>query len=205
MAASTGTSRAASTSRRLEPAADAVNELDIFRMQHDGDAADARGFREQVVEIAIVGPVEPEVAPFLALEVHEVLEGGDAVVAHVRLELGQVLLACGAEVETEIDVHSRRRMGQLPLEHVRVGLVVEEIADDGREAALRRVDGLGRVLRDRFGEAEMDVTVDQAGEDVQTRRIDDLACSAVAAARRQDGGDTPSRMATSARIGSVWV
>ena len=62
----------------LEPAPDAVDELDVLGVADGDDVAEPRRRLEEIVEVAVVGAVEPEIAPLLALEVHEVLERGDA-------------------------------------------------------------------------------------------------------------------------------
>ena len=120
-------------------------------------------------KIAVVGAVEAEVAAFLALEVHEVLERGDAVVPDVRAQLLDVQLVGGAEVKAVVDVAARARVFLLALVDVGVGLVVEEVAEDGGDAALGRVHRLVRVLGDLLAEAEMHVRVDEARKDVQAR------------------------------------
>ena len=144
---------------------------------------------EQIVEVAVVGAVEAEVAAFLALEVHEVLERRDAELLHVAPELLQVQLVRGGEVEAEVDVAARLGVAHLAREHVVVGLVVEEVAEHGGEAALRRVDRLGGVLGDLLGKAEVQVAVDQAGEHVLPLRVD-RRLRVRGRARREECGET---------------
>ena len=167
--------------RGLDLPALAVDDLDVLGMADDDRPPDARRFLEQVVEEAVVGAVQPEVASFLALEVHEVLERGDAVVAHVLAELLDVELVGGAEVEAEVHVRARDGVLELAPEHVAVRLVVEEVAEHRGEAALRGVGGLGRVLGDLLAHAEVHMAVDEAGEHVQAR------CRLLGDARRRIG------------------
>ena len=138
-------------------------------MADDDRLADARGLAEEIPEEAVVGAVETEVAAFLALEVHEVLERGDAVVLDVGAQLLDVQLVGGAEVKAVVDVAARARVLLLALVDVGVGLVVEEVAEDGGDAALGGVHRLVRVLGDLLAEAEMHVRVDEARKDVQAR------------------------------------
>ena len=176
--------------RGLDLAPLAVDDLDILGVADDDRPADARGFLEQIVEVAVVGAVEPKVAAFLALEVHEVLERRDAVVAHVLAELLDVQLVGGTEVKAEVDVRARDGVLELAPEHVAIGLVVEEVAEHGGEAALRGVGGLGRVLGDLLAHAEVHVAVDQAREHVQAlRRL--LGDAGRGAAGREQRMDLP--------------
>ena len=93
---------------RLHLAPLAVDDLDVLGVADDDRPSDARRLLEQVVEVAVVGAVQPEVAAFLALEVHEVLERRDAVVVDVLAELLDMQLVGGAEVEAEVDVARAR-------------------------------------------------------------------------------------------------
>jgi hypothetical protein len=80
-----------------------------------------------------------------------------------------VQLVGGAEVEAVVDMAARARVLLLALVHVGVRLVVEEVAEDGGDAALGRVHRLVRVLGDLLAEAEVHVRVDEARKDVQAR------------------------------------
>ena len=73
-------------------------------------------------------------------------------------------------MKAEVDVRALDRVLELPLEDLAVGLVVEEVAEHGGEAALCGVRGLGRVLGDLLPHAEVHVAVDEAREDVQPFR-----------------------------------
>ena len=171
----------------LEPAPDAVDELDVLGVADGHDVAEPRRRLEEIVEVAVVGAVQPEIAPLLALEVHEVLERGDAELRDVPRELRAVQLVRGREMEAEVDVAPLARVTELARVHRVVGLVVEEVAEDGGEPALRRVHRLGRVLGDLLAEAEVHVAVDEAGEDVLARRVDHLRRRGVRAGREQRG------------------
>jgi hypothetical protein len=70
-------------------------------------------------------------------------------------------------VKAIVDVTARARILLLALVDIRVGLVVEEVAENRGDAALRGVDRLVRVLGDLLAEAEVHVRVDEPGEDVQ--------------------------------------
>src|SRR6187200_1088231 len=99
-------------------------------------------------------------------------------------------LVRGREVEAEVDVASAARVAHLARIHGIVRLVVQEVAEDGREPPLSRVYRLGRVLGDLLAESEVHVTVDQAGEDVLARRVHDFRGGDVRA-RLDQRGEAP--------------
>ncbi len=145
-----------------------VDDLDVFGVADDGQPTDGGCGGEQFVQVAVVSAVQSQVPAFLALEVHEVFERGDAVPAHVVGEVLQVIFACGAEMEPVVYVRARSGVCLLALEDIVIAFVVQEEGEDGREAAERRVRGFGGVLGDLFPEAKVHVGVDQAREHVQT-------------------------------------
>jgi hypothetical protein len=174
---------------RLHLPADAVYELDVLGVADDRRSADARRFLQQVVEIAVVGSVEAQIAAFFALEVHEVLERGHAVILHVGLELLDMPLVRSREMEGVINVRTRAGVAVLALEDLGVGLVVEEIAHHGGEAADGRMARLGGVLRDLFArQAEVHMRIDEPGEDMQSLcRVLGYAARNAFAGREQTG------------------
>ena len=166
-----------------------VDDLDIFGMADDGQAADACGLLQQRIEVAIVGAVQAEVAPFLALEVHEIFERADTVVAHITGQLAQVQLRGGAEVKAIVHMRARFGVGLLARKHVGVGLVVEKVAEHGAETADGRMCRLSAVFGDLFAEAEVHMGVDQAGEDMQAVDAPRSAVLGHGSLGCQQGGD----------------
>jgi hypothetical protein len=73
-------------------------------------------------------------------------------------------------VKAVVDVATRAGVLLLAPVDVGVRLVVEKVAEDGGEAALRGVHGLGRILGDLLAEAEVHVRIDEAREYVQALR-----------------------------------
>ena len=116
------------------------------------------------MEEAVVGAVQTHVTAFLSLEVHEVLERVDAVFARVFSDLLEMGFVRGAEMKSEINVSSGFARLFLVGEDVYVALVLEKVRDDRRDAALGGVGRFRRIFLDRFGEAEVDVGVDETRE-----------------------------------------
>lgn len=101
-----------------------------------------------------------------------------------------------------VHVRARLGVGLLALEHVAVGLVVQEVAEHGGEAADGRVRGLGGVFGDLLAEAEVHVRLDQAGKHVQA--VDAALAHVIADLRagREQGGDAPDSTRMSCGNGS---
>src|SRR5262245_10469629 len=108
----------------LEAPPDAVDQLDVLGVADDDGLAELRRYCQQIVEIAVVGPIQPEITSLLALEVHEVLERGDAELRGVARQLPAMLLVRSREVEAEVDVASAARVTHLARIYGVVGFVV---------------------------------------------------------------------------------
>ena len=156
-------------------------------MNDDRHVGQRGGPFQQRVEIAVICAVETEISAFLALEVHEIFEGIYAEFGGVAFQLSKMPFIGDAEVESEIDMRSLGGVGILRIENIVVGRARQEIGEDRGESALRGVYRFGGIFGDRLAETEMNMSVDQAGKDVQAGRIDRFARGDIAA--RCEAGD----------------
>jgi len=72
-----------------------------------------------------------------------------------------------AEVKAIVDVHSRAGMLLLTSIDVRIRFIVQEIAQNGGDAALGCIDGFSAVFGDFFAHAEVHVRIDAAWKHMQ--------------------------------------
>ena len=129
---------------------------------HDDDGfGKARRLLQQIVHVAVVGAIEAQVAPGVATEIHEVFEGGHAVFVHAALELLEMNLLGGREMESEIHMGTFLNLWKFRLEDVAVRLVVQEVAQDRCHTANGSGGGLAGVFVGLFREAKVQVSVDQ--------------------------------------------
>ena len=166
-----------------------IDELYVLRMNDDRETTYLGGALQKSEEIGVVGTIEAEISAFIALEVHEIFEGADAVFLNVPLELFQVRRRGRAEMKTKVDVRALLGERQLPLEHSSVGSVVKQVTHNGRETTVCGVCGFRRILRNRLGEAEMNMRVDESGKQISRRSVND-ASRLYGCAGREEGADS---------------